>query len=121
MSFGLIKPAQPATLNITEEEVDTVWVELILPYMDQLPLYNQINFSVANDAGTNRALFENRLIPWLACPANPFSQTFTTTEGEFFQEWATVIEYPGAGIRRSFYADQRGREMRDAFRHRTDK
>src|SRR5260221_1111880 len=25
-----------------------VWVELILPHMDQLPLYNQINFLVAN-------------------------------------------------------------------------
>jgi hypothetical protein len=30
VSFGLIKPAQPATLKITEEEVDTVRVELIL-------------------------------------------------------------------------------------------
>src|SRR6266446_4361206 len=30
VSFGLIKPAQPATLKITEEEVDTVRVEMIL-------------------------------------------------------------------------------------------
>jgi hypothetical protein len=30
VSFGLIKPSQPATLKITEEEVDTVRVELIL-------------------------------------------------------------------------------------------
>jgi hypothetical protein len=30
VSIGLIKPAQPATLKITEEEVDTVRVELIL-------------------------------------------------------------------------------------------
>jgi hypothetical protein len=29
VSFGLIKPAQPATLKITEEEVDTVRVELV--------------------------------------------------------------------------------------------
>jgi hypothetical protein len=30
VSFGLIKPSQPATLKITEEEVDTVRIELIL-------------------------------------------------------------------------------------------
>lgn len=74
-----------------------VWVELVLPYMDQLPLYNRINFSEANDTGANRALFEGRLIPWLGCPSNTYAQTFTTTEGAFFQEWGTEIEYPGAG------------------------
>ncbi len=30
VSFGLIKPCQPTTLKITEEEVDSVGVELIL-------------------------------------------------------------------------------------------
>jgi hypothetical protein len=29
VSFALFKPSQPATLKITEEEVDTVRVELI--------------------------------------------------------------------------------------------
>ena len=73
-----------------------VWIEMILPNMDQLPLYNQIDFSQANDEGTNRALFERRLFAWLACPTNPYSRTFTTIDGEFYQEWGTDA-YPGAG------------------------
>jgi len=74
-----------------------VWIEMILPYMDESSLFNQINWSQANDTGTNRMLFEGRLVSWLACPTNPYANTFTTTERLYFQEWGTAIAYPGDG------------------------
>jgi hypothetical protein len=40
VSFGLIKPSQPATLKITEEDVDTVGVDLILSIIGGKKLFS---------------------------------------------------------------------------------
>jgi len=59
-----------------------VWTEFILPYIDQAPLYNQINFNAHNNstAGTpsNSSLFSNRVFPFQACPSNPGATQMTT-------------------------------------------
>jgi len=64
------------------------WVELLLPYIDQAPLYNQINFSLSNNstAGSpsNVSLFLNRHLSILACPSNPASNSLAFRSGEAF-------------------------------------
>jgi hypothetical protein len=43
---------------------------MVLPYIDQGPLYNQINFAVSHQAGTNPAALNGKMIPVLACPTD---------------------------------------------------
>ena len=55
------------------------WQVRILPYVDQAPLYNQINFSLGNAqnqtiTSTGRPLYEARL-PYLNCPSEPFANS----------------------------------------------
>jgi len=71
------------------------WTEFILPYIDQAPLYNRINFNLANDdstANNNRALFENMRFPFYCCPSNPYSETLLLTNTTV--AWT---RWPGAG------------------------
>jgi prepilin-type N-terminal cleavage/methylation domain-containing protein/prepilin-type processing-associated H-X9-DG protein len=63
------------------------WVELILPYVEQAPLFRRINFAIPNDTGTNRPLFENKPYPFLACPSNPFAASLGMRNGGNFQDW----------------------------------
>jgi len=64
------------------------WVELVLPYIEQGALHSQINFSIANDAGTNKALFENKSFAFLTCPSNPHANLLTMKNGSNFAEWS---------------------------------
>ncbi|MDB5334639.1 MAG: hypothetical protein JWN70_258 [Planctomycetaceae bacterium] len=76
------------------------WVEFILPYIDNAPLYNQINFSLSNDATTpsnNLALFDSKLFGFIQCPSNPNSTLLTCKNGALFQEFASKhqsLAYP---------------------------
>jgi prepilin-type N-terminal cleavage/methylation domain-containing protein len=63
------------------------WVELVLPYIEQGALYNQIAFASPNDSGTNLALFQNKAFPFLACPSNPHAGLLTMKNGGNFSEW----------------------------------
>lgn len=63
------------------------WVELVLPYIEQGALFNQINFAITNDSGTNLALFVDKKFPFLTCPSNPYSGLLTMKNGGNFQEW----------------------------------
>ncbi len=54
------------------------WVELpVLPYIDNAPLYNRINFNYPNDATSpvsNQVLFAGKTVPHsFQCPTNPYS------------------------------------------------
>jgi prepilin-type processing-associated H-X9-DG protein len=57
---------------------------MMLPYLDQAALYNQINFNQVTDTGTNVALARN-VIPPLLCPSdlkyNPTSATDSRYNG----------------------------------------
>ena len=68
--------------------VKHTWTEFLLPYLDEAPLYQHINFSESVDAGNNREVLEGILLPAYACPSNPFTGTFKTTEGVYFRDWA---------------------------------
>lgn len=66
------------------------WVEMILPYIDNAPLYNQINFSLPNDATTptnNLALFDSKTVVFIQCPSNPFSASLACKDGSLFREF----------------------------------
>jgi prepilin-type N-terminal cleavage/methylation domain-containing protein/prepilin-type processing-associated H-X9-DG protein len=50
-----------------------VWLECLLPYIEQQGLYGQIKFNVDVGANPNLALFTNRVIPSLMCPTDPIA------------------------------------------------
>jgi prepilin-type N-terminal cleavage/methylation domain-containing protein len=62
------------------------WNEFVLPYIDQAPLYNQINFnnhitdSVSGNP-TNLSLINNKHFGFQSCPSNPYSGGVTAAGG----------------------------------------
>lgn len=68
--------------------VKHVWTEFLLPYLNEGPLYQHINFSESVDEGNNRELLEGIRLPAFACPSNPFTDRLRTTDGAFFHDWA---------------------------------
>ena len=45
------------------------WGAMVLPQMEQSPIYDRIDFSVHNAVGTNRLLINTRLLPYV-CPSD---------------------------------------------------
>ncbi len=69
----------------------SVWFQLILPYIDQAPLYNQFNFTRSpNDnsgaAPTNQSLINAKFFAAATCPSNPFSGSGRRIEGTNFND-----------------------------------
>lgn len=67
------------------------WVEFILPFIEQAPLYNQINFSEHNNVATgsnNMALFTNKTFPFLQCPSNPAADSLVDANNANFDGWS---------------------------------
>ena len=69
------------------------WNEFILPYMDNAPLYNQINFKVhnsdnntGNNNPTNYALL-TKPVKHQKCPSNPFSDSLRRIDGAGFDQF----------------------------------
>ncbi|MSU79162.1 MAG: DUF1559 domain-containing protein [Gemmataceae bacterium] len=62
----------PATSGFTKG-----WglMPVLLPYIDQNPLFLKIDFNVAVDCVTHKAVLEAQL-PWLRCPSDPFPSLF---------------------------------------------
>ena len=74
------------------------WVELLLPFMDSSPMYNQINFNLNITDGTattgNRSLIESKRFNYLACPSNPYADKLQTKLSENF--W--LVDFPTQGL-----------------------
>ena len=65
------------------------WNEFILPYVDQAPLYNQLNFSTDNtntSPANNGNLLTGFQLTVQQCPSNPFAQQMKNLGG-WFDEW----------------------------------
>jgi prepilin-type N-terminal cleavage/methylation domain-containing protein/prepilin-type processing-associated H-X9-DG protein len=58
------------------------WASLLLPYVEQQNVYNQINFSVGVGLGTNAAISQIHLKVY-ECPSDPYQQNFTV--------WPTTV------------------------------
>ncbi len=70
------------------------WTEFILPFIDNAPLYNKINFNVHyNDGGGNAALFTNAKFKFQQCPSNPYSATGLDKFGNAWDSWG--VSTPG--------------------------
>jgi prepilin-type N-terminal cleavage/methylation domain-containing protein len=107
-SLNTFPPA--STLSLPNSNGQHTWVELILPYIDQAPLYNQINFSIANNLTTpsnNQVLFASRSFGFVQCPSNPYSNTLVRRDGGNFDGWAQ----PSQGL---FYVVSAGSIQPDA-------
>ncbi|MBT5019486.1 DUF1559 domain-containing protein [bacterium] len=55
------------------------WGTMLLPYMDQAPLYQQMDFTVAMDVAPNRDLLSH-VLPTFQCPSDPKPETFLTPD-----------------------------------------
>ena len=62
--------ATRSTSSYLEDHKHT-WMSQVLPYIDQGPLYNQLNFSVNSDQVPNQALYNSVVIASLMCPSDP--------------------------------------------------
>ena len=53
----------------------------LLPYIDQAPLYNQLNFNAATDAGGNNTVLTGKFLTIQSCPSNPFASRIAGYDG----------------------------------------
>jgi len=108
------------TVIISTSTIHT-WTEFILPFIDQAPLFNLINFSQNNYetvGSSNKTNLNNKTYVFQTCPSSPFSNTRADYSGVRFSDavnidsWATspmayapcagpTLEYDGA----TAYAD----------------
>ncbi len=65
------------------------WAALILPYLEQNNVYNQINFNQGVGVGSNIAISQQSL-PIFQCPSDPFQQAFPVYDSSFTNPIATV-------------------------------
>ncbi|HVJ84533.1 MAG TPA: DUF1559 domain-containing protein [Caulifigura sp.] len=65
----------------------SVWFTLILPYIEEAPLYNQMQLHRSpNDGAVNRGLISNRFFSVATCPSNAYSRTGRRIDGTAFNE-----------------------------------
>lgn len=69
---------------LTPIGVEHSWNEFLLPFIDQAPLYNQIDFATNNGAGNNYTLLNNKSYGFQSCPSNPFSGGQACSDGRKF-------------------------------------
>ncbi|MES2793713.1 MAG: DUF1559 domain-containing protein [Planctomycetota bacterium] len=90
MIFPYTSAGELANLSYQDCGSARTWNELILPYIDQAPLYNQINMSQDNSSASNAALLNKRVYPFQACPSNPSSGLQKTAAGRQYFGYLTI-------------------------------
>jgi prepilin-type N-terminal cleavage/methylation domain-containing protein/prepilin-type processing-associated H-X9-DG protein len=65
------------------------WASLLLPYLEQNNLYNQINFNQPVGTGVNAQVSQQQ-IPGFLCPSDPFQQTYNIYDSTFTAPIAVV-------------------------------
>jgi prepilin-type N-terminal cleavage/methylation domain-containing protein len=69
------------------------WIEGLLPYIEQQPLYDQLDFKVNLVTSPNKELLTNRVLPNLTCPSDPKAG---------LQDWTAVLPPPREILVQSF-------------------
>lgn len=59
------------TTSSYQEDHKHTWMSQLLPFIDQAPMYNQLNFSVNTDQAPNQAIYNSIVISSLMCPSDP--------------------------------------------------
>jgi prepilin-type N-terminal cleavage/methylation domain-containing protein/prepilin-type processing-associated H-X9-DG protein len=72
------------------------WASLLLPYLEQEPVYYQINFTQGVGLGSNVAVCQLPL-KIFQCPADPYQQAFPVYDSTFSNPIATVAHGNYAG------------------------
>jgi len=73
------------------------WVEMTMPFFEQAAVYNQLNFSIGNNTGTNATLLTNLRIDLLSCPSNPKGLEMKPLSATAFDGWSVAtqgLDYP---------------------------
>src|SRR5579862_6324711 len=65
------------------------WASYLLPHLDQINVYNQINFNQPVGAGVN-AQISQRPLTIFQCPSDPYQQAFPVYDSSFTNPIATV-------------------------------
>lgn len=60
------------------------WVEWVLPYLDQVTIYNKIDFSLSAWSGANNTLLTGLRLPPFECSSNPYVAGMVTISGSAF-------------------------------------
>lgn len=76
-----------------EGESGFSWATMLLPYLDQAPLYNQMNFSLSMDVVPNRNLLQV-VIPTFQCPSDPKPDTFLMEDRNGVDVELATFNYP---------------------------
>ncbi|QDT31071.1 DUF1559 domain-containing protein [Thalassoglobus polymorphus] len=69
------------------------WGTMLLPFLDQAPLYNQFNFSFPMDAAPNRQ-FLNSSLSTYQCPSDPKPDVFTIQDRNGADIELATFNYP---------------------------
>lgn len=80
--------------NYLRANARSCWFQMVLPYIDQGPLYNQFDFNRSiNDAGSgNRALIDNKFFPAATCPSSPFATSGKRITGSNFADVSVTVQ-----------------------------
>lgn len=78
-AFQTFPPGYIANANTSQTTPGWGWCSMLLPYLDQTPLYNQLNFNLPVEAPSNRPASSTR-IPMFLCPSDLYTGgTFNIT------------------------------------------
>lgn len=82
------------------------WNTLLLPYIDQAPMYNTINFGAAWNAGNNYLAFKQKYAAYM-CPSNPIQDQIWSTNSHIVHYFAVAggTSGPPGGLERISWAN----------------
>lgn len=82
------------------------WLTLILPYVDQAPMYNSINFGASWSAGNNPVAFKQKYNVFV-CPSNPVQDQLWSTNSHIVHYFAMSggTNNPAGGLERISWAN----------------
>ncbi|MCA9090605.1 MAG: DUF1559 domain-containing protein [Planctomycetaceae bacterium] len=67
----------------------------LLPYVDQAPLYNQLNFTAASDAGGNNTALGGKFFSFQSCPSNPYASKIANYDANPASQGACYVVCSG--------------------------
>jgi len=80
--------------NYLRANAKSCWFQLLLPYLDQAPMYNQfdLNRSYNDAASGNRALIEDQFFTVATCPSNPLATSGRRIDGANFADVSVGVQ-----------------------------